>query len=256
MTGKTESFTVLGIGRHITDSGGEIVETAYVERNHTIQIHRTGSPPIVSPVRSITSGSAYTYIASIDPNPETGYAPIEIGDTIEVAVYYRDPTIPPTSDTVAENSVLIPVFKYSVDGVERDGGGDIEIKESHLARREIRVDFKIPFPKPKITDISRIDPNNPNLNDPSGGGGTPIRLHGINFRPGLKVKIQTGDVKTLLTYATQVELISGTEVQAITPIGAPGADRSVVVENIDTCDFLGSRYLLAPVPCRFVPCPI
>lgn len=233
VTGKTESFTVLGIGRHITDSGGEIVETAYVERNHTIQIHRTGSPPIVSPVRSITSGSAYTYIASIDPNPETGYAPIEIGDTIEVAVYYRDPTIPPTSDTVAENSVLIPVFKYSVDGVERDGGGDIEIKESHLARREIRVDFKIPFPKPKITDISRIDPNNPNLNDPSGGGGTPIRLHGINFRPGLKVKIQTGDVKTLLTYATQVELISGTEVQAITPIGAPGADRSVVVENID-----------------------
>ena len=236
VTGKTESFTVLGIGRHITDIGGEIVETAYVERNHTIQIQKTGYSPIVSPVRSITSGSAYTYIASIDPNPETGYAPIEIGDTIEVAVNYRDPTIPPTPDTVAEDSVLIPVLKYSVDGGE-DVDGDIKasvsVKESHLARREIRVDFKIPFPKPKITDISRIDPNNPNLNDPSGGGGTPIRLHGINFRPGLTVKIQTGDVKTLLTPATQVELISGTEMQVITPIGMPGADRSVVVVNID-----------------------
>ena len=233
VTGKTESFTVLGIGQHITDVGGEIVETAYVERNHTIQIQTTESSPIVSPVRSITSGSAYTYIASIDPNPETGYAPIEIGDTIKVVVYYRDPTILPTPDTVAEDSVLTSVLSYSVDDVEYSGDIEISVKESHLARREIRVDFKIPFPKPKITDISRVDPNNPNLNDPSGGGGTPIRLHGINFRPGLIVKIQTGDLKTLLTPATQVELISGTEVQAVTPIGMPGVDRSVVVVNVD-----------------------
>ena len=234
VTGKTESFTILGVGRHLTIDGESIVETAYVDQNYTVEVKilsDDGSTVIsstVSPVRSITNGSAYTYITSIDPRPETGYAPIEIGQQIELSIFYHDPTI-------LSNQFGTPtgLLNLKVDGQEYSGETKIEIKEKHLANREISIDFGILFPKPKVTDITRLDSINPNLADPSGGGGTPLRLHGLNFRPGLELRIQTGLTTDQLTLATEVERVSDNELRALTPIGLPGTDRSVVIINVD-----------------------
>ena len=234
VTGRTESFTVLGIGRHVTIDGNKTVEKTYVDKNHTVEVTITsddGSTVVfstVSPVRSITSGSTYTYITSIDPNPETGYAPIESGHQIEINVFYHDPTV-----SSNESGTPTALLGLSADGQEYNGETKIEIKETHLSQKEVNIDFSILFPKPKITDITRLDLSNPNLIDPSGGGGTPIRLHGLNFRPGLNLRIQTGLTKDQLTLATQVERFSNTELRAFTPIGLPGENRSVVVINID-----------------------
>ena len=234
VTGKTESFTILGVGRHLTIDGESIVETAYVDQNYTVEVKilsddaSTVISSTVSPVRSITNGSAYTYITSIDPSPETGYAPIEIGQQIELSIFYHDPTI-------VSNQPGTPtgLLNLKVDEQEYNGETKIEIKEKHLADREITVDFGILFPKPKVTDITRLDPINPNLSDSSGGGGTPLRLHGLNFRPGLELRIQTGLTTDQLTLATEVERISDNELRALTPIGLPGTDRSVVIINVD-----------------------
>ena len=233
-SGKTESFTILGVGRHLKIDGESIVETAYVDQNYTVEVKilsDDGSTVIsstVSPVRSITNGSAYTYITSIDPSPETGYAPIEIGQQIELSIFYHDPTI-------LSNQPGTPtgLLNLKVDEQEYNGETKIEIKEKHLADREITIDFGVLFPKPKVTDITRLDPISPNLSDPSGGGGTPLRLHGLNFRPGLELRIQTGLTTDQLTLATEVERISDTELRALTPIGLPGTDRSVVIINVD-----------------------